>query len=617
MNNKFGGKAAGLKILEQMKVPVPKWLPLAYSQAKDPSNDIINEIISTFGSGAMMAVRSSAANEDGEAKSFAGVFESKLNIPAEQKSLVEAIKSVVASGNADRAIGYDSQENQMGIVIQKMVNPVISGVAFTRAVDTDGQDIILIEAVNGLADKLVSGLVTPTQIKIPVKNGILDNKNISISGSLLNRIDKINLLIPYIQTISDKSKQDLDLEWCIDAGDNVWFVQARPITVPVFIKNKSKSSAIPVVVGTVSAPAFVISELGYANHPDVMEKRFSEFPDGAILIAKYTEANFVPIMKRASGIITEQGGILSHAAILARELGIPCIVNYPNATDTFKTGDKIVMNGSTGEINGDTGNGQIDESTWIDEAWTFDDMIRIPYNDGYIFLEPLPNRLNVHAPAVDSNAAELEMFVRKKFGVVPNIMRDWFKFGGWSENEFRKKLPRYAKSLEYANRVAASGSARQVHKLYNDCLQTVKKYIPLAMGAKNDAVKFYYNEIIMGQYVLLDVIFPRAIALRKIYFDTAHTLYNAGATFADLLGGKKIKGISKKYHEFIKAIADERNEIYETFEKLYPVIASYWMPDTQDNMMNAALDAIGVPKENRIYLYKMFFDNLSKVKSIL
>jgi len=211
----------------------------------------------------------------------------------------------------------------------------------------------------------------------------------------------------------------------------------------------------------------------------------------------------------------------------------------------------------------------------------------------------------------------LELFIRKKFGVVPNIVRDWFKFGGWSENDLKKKLPKYTYSLEYAHRVASSGSARLVHKFYADCLKTVEKYIPLANNAKNDAARYYYNEIIMGQYIILDVIFPRAIALKKMYFDNAQTLYLAGASFSDLLGGKKIKGIPKKYQDFIKSIADERNEIYERFENLYPVISTYWMPNNQDNMMNSALDAIDIPKENRKHLYKMFFDNLSKVKKIL
>lgn len=500
-----------------------------------------------------------------------------------------------------------------------MIQPIIAGVAFTHAIDIDGQDIVLLEAVNGLGEKLVSGHVTPTQIKIPIHNGKLLANDIVVSGVLIDGIDKINKLIPYIETLIQRSKNDLDLEWCIDDNDKVWFVQARPITTPVFVQNKSKNSAIPIVSGTVTAPVFVISEQGAIDGDDVLEQQFKNFPDGAILIAKYTESTFVPIMKRASGIITEQGGILSHAAILARELSKPCIVNYPNATTKFKTGDIITMNASTGQVNNDDIVSAIDENAWKDEAWYFDDMIKVPYKckNGRIFLEPLSNKLNVYAAWVQPNDPELEIFIRKKFGAPANRIYDGLKFNAWYEDYYHRKLPEYTKSLEYAKRVAASGSATQVHKFYKNCMNKAAKYIPLAQNAKNAAARLYYNEIIMGQYIILDVIFPRAIALRQIYFDTAYTLYSANATFADLLAGRKIKGITKKYYNFITAISQERDKAYPNFKEMYPVIEGYWQPENYEKMYHAALDVIGIAKNKRNWLFGDFFDNIHKIKQVL
>lgn len=621
-SNTCGGKAAGLALLNKMKMPVPQWIALNWSQASNISDKLLDKIIEYFGSDNLVAVRSSADNEDGTQKSFAGMFESKLNVPTTKNDLRNAISSVIASGTSLRVNEYDGGNNNMGIVIQKMIKPIISGVAFTDAIDTDGSDVVLIEATYGLGDKLVSGLVTPTQIKVPIHDDILDQDNIFISGKLLPGIDLINNLIKQIQILRNKSKTKLDTEWCIDSDNNVWFVQARPITQSVFIKNRTTSSAIPVVGGTVTAPVYVIPELGAHTSPEIMKKRFTEFPEGAILVALYTEVDFIPIMKRASGIITEQGGVLSHAAILSRELGIPCIVNYPNATKKFKNGDIITMNATTGQIKEDAEFMHANETAWMDEAWMFDNMKRVPYNGGCVFVEQLPNRLNVYAPWMETkDVSELDLFIRKKFGIAPNIIRGdsqySMKFFSWFEDRNHKKLPGYSAALNKAYNVAKSMSAIQVHNFYNQCINTAKKYISLAQNAQNAATKLYFSETVIAQYILLDVIFPRAIALYQLYYETAQKLHLAGATFADLLALKKIKGIPKKYYDFIIALSQERNDIYPKFQELFPEIIGYWIPDNATTMQRAALNAIGIKNTNNMFMLNEFYKNLSKVKKIV
>ena len=609
--NEFGGKAAGLKLLQKLKIPVPKWMALSYADAKQIDDARLDSVISNFSSNDLLAVRSSALNEDGVEKSFAGIFESKLNVAPVRSALHEAIKFVIASGTTNRVTDYDDVENKIGVVIQKMVLPVISGVAFTKAIDTNGEDVVLIEVICGLADRLVCGAVTPTQVKVPVRDKIIAMNEVQVSGVLIPGLEKINLLLEQIQKIITTAKNPLDLEWCIDSNDVVWFVQARPITAPVLIKKQFGGGALPIVSGTAIGKAFVISETAYESNQQLIEKKVSEFPQGAILIAKYTETSFIPAMKRAKGIITETGGILSHAAILSRELGVPCIVNYPGATTKFKTGDQIFMNGATGEINGE--HDTIDESSWFDEAWNFDQMFKVPTAQGHIFVEPLPNRLNVIAPLGDDLT---ESWIRKQFGVQPKIVRDWYKFGAWNENQFRKKLPGYKQILDRAYTVARSGSARQVNRFYEDTLDFIRKYIPLENNATNAAAKFYYNEIIVGPYIILDVIFPRAIAMREMYYNTAHHLYSAGKTFRDFLGGAKIKGIPKSYNDFAKAVSDRRNSIWEIMSEMHPMLADYWTDGFQDKFMGDALDAIEIPKDKRQYPYKVLFDNLAKIKKM-
>lgn len=621
MTNNFGGKAAGLNLLGKYGVPVPHWTAITYDMAQNLSDSVLDDILSHFDSNDKVAVRSSAANEDGTKKSFAGMFETKLNVSVNKKDLKSAISAVVHSASANRVIDYDNATNQMGIVIQKMIKPNLSGVAFTNALDTDGKTVVLIEVVSGLGEKLVSGLTTPTQIKIPLINGKIDEKNVSVSGVLLNGIEQINKLIHQIQKIIDTShNKPLDLEWCIDDQGGVWFVQARPITVPVLIKNKSVTSAIPVVGGIVTAPVYIIPEVGAWTDTETMEKYFSNFPDGAILVAKYTEVNFVSIMKRASGIITEQGGMLSHAAIISRELGIPCIVNYAGILDKFKNGDVITMNATNGTITG-CGDIVVNENIWRDEAWLFDNMQRIAYKSGCVFVEQCFDHVNVYAPWISrADVSDLEIFIRKRFGITPNIIiagnQNEMKFYSWFDNRNHKKLPEYTRSLDKATKIAKSYSAAKVHNFYKHCIDVAKKYAVLAKNATNDATRLYYSETVMGQYILLDVIFPRAIVMNQLYADTVYKLYLADAKFSDLWAGKKIKGIQKRYIDFIKAISDERDSVFTKFKEIYPEISDYWKQDNYETMFKKALQAIGITKPESNWI-GMFFDNLSKVKKYL
>jgi pyruvate,water dikinase len=604
-----GGKAAGLRLLESMKASVPSWIALSYDSANSISDSMLDSIIAKFAPTDLLAVRSSATNEDGMEKSFAGVYESKLNVAPVRSDLGRAIRQVLESGAAGRVAEYAETNDEIAVVIQKMIAPIISGVAFTSAMDVNGQDAVLVECVNGLADKLVSGAVTPTQIKVPVRDKKIIFDAVQISGTLISRLEKITLLLHEIQKIIKASNNPLDLEWAIDES-NVWFVQARPITKKVLIKNKTAGTALPVGGGIANGAAFVIAETEYETSREFINARLAEFPKGAILVARYTESSFIPAMKRAKGIITETGGILSHAAILARELGLPCIINYPNATAKFKTGDEIIMNGDTGEVNGE--GCAVNESSWFDEAFLFDQMFKVPTKNGYVFIEPLPNKLNVIAPMGNDDT---ESWIRQEFGVQPDIIRNNYKFGAYKENKFRKKLPGYRRIMEQAHKVAESGSARAVHKFYNDTINFIKKYIILENTSKNAAAKFYYNEIIAGPYVILDVIFPSAIALRQMYYHTVFLRNAAGKTFRDFLSGVKIKGIPKSYYDFARAVADSRNSIWGIIKEMHPLLADYWTNGIQGKLMKEALEAVGV--ESGMHSYEILSDNFGKIKKML
>ena len=168
----FGGKAYGLNKLNRLNVKVPQ----AYAINQEFINKVIdgdkksieklNEVLSKFNKNTMFAIRSSASNEDGNVKSFAGMYESILNVQNNIEKIIEAIKKVNNSLASIRVDSYDNEKSKMNIVLQEMIQPKVAGVCFTDAIDLDGSDSFYIEYVEGLGETLVSGKKTAKYVVV-------------------------------------------------------------------------------------------------------------------------------------------------------------------------------------------------------------------------------------------------------------------------------------------------------------------------------------------------------------------------------------------------------------------------------------------------------------------
>jgi len=319
-----------------------------------------------------VAVRSSATAEDLPDASF-------LNVQGED-NVVSSVKACWASLFNARAIFYRAEQNydhfQVGIAVpvQKMVQSQASGVMFTIEPVTSDKDKITIEAVYGLGEAIVSGEVTPDLF-------IIDKKTMSIASKQINKQDwqliknpqagqgelNIKQTIPpelqQAQKITDAEILKLaeigsniekhynfpqDIEWAKEGG-NLYITQARPVTT---IKSQSGgakvdlSTAKVILQGSAASPGMAagpVKILPDATQIDKIER-------GDILVAEMTTPDFVPAMKRAAAILTDQGGRTSHAAIVSRELGIPCVVGATSATKALKDGQIITVDGSSGKV---------------------------------------------------------------------------------------------------------------------------------------------------------------------------------------------------------------------------------------------------------------------------
>ncbi|EHP68409.1 phosphoenolpyruvate synthase [Metallosphaera yellowstonensis MK1] len=341
------------------------------------------ELVKQVGKEILVAVRSSATAEDIESASFAGQQDTYLNV--ERSQLFEKIKLVWASLFNERAIEYrkskgiDSSKVEMAVVIQKMVNSRSSGVMFTLNPANGDRNFIVIESSWGLGEAVVGGMVTPDEVVISkhdlkIVDRRISKKNLKIIYDphlKANREVEIQGKESESPSITDEEAIELaklalkiekhyevpmDIEWAIDGDltfpDNVFIVQARPETFWV-----SKQSRQEPVTATTGERKVIVK--GLAASPGIAMgkarvlldiKDAKEFKKGEILVTRMTDPDWVPVMKVASAIITDEGGITSHAAIVSRELGIPAIVGTKDATKLLRTGQEITVDATRGVV---------------------------------------------------------------------------------------------------------------------------------------------------------------------------------------------------------------------------------------------------------------------------
>jgi pyruvate,water dikinase len=349
--------------------------------------DLKNEILGAFqklkeeyGEDLTVAVRSSATAEDLPGASFAGQQETYLNV--NEKDLLEKIKFCFASLFTDRAIsyredkGFDHFKVKLSVAVQKMVRSDVgsSGVMFTIDPDNGCPNVVVINSVFGLGELIVQGKVIPDEFMVfkkadefPIISKKLGEKNRKIvyaeEGGVkeveineeerkifsLND-DEVSLLAKYGYLIEKHYSKAMDIEWAKDGVENkLYIVQARPETVHstkrnVWYEYRLKIKSREILKGIAIGSQITAGRVRVIR--DV--EKISEFQAGEILVTEMTDPDWEPIMKIAKGIITEKGSRVCHAAIVARELGIPAIVGVSGALEKLKTGDEITIDNSQG-----------------------------------------------------------------------------------------------------------------------------------------------------------------------------------------------------------------------------------------------------------------------------
>jgi pyruvate,water dikinase len=362
-------KASG-DIRDLMEIqPIPDDLELLITDAYDKA-------IADFPD-AFVAVRSSATAEDLPDASFAGQQETFLNVQGHEM-LLDAVKKCWSSLFTPRAIfyrvqqGFSHEEVKLSIVVQRMVNSFTSGIMFTSDV-TLGKPYSLIEGGWGLGEMIVSGTVTPDTYIVRKKDLTLHNKIIGKQLEMMIRNDEggnIQLEVEDdkkgVQKIPDAMiievaeagnlieehyGRPMDVEWAVE-DDTLYILQARPVTTDIPEGDEEDDGEEVttekkiLLKGLGASPGMGYGKVVQVDNMDDLPK----VKKGDILVTVMTTPDMVPAMVRSAGIVTNEGGMTCHAAIVSRELGIPCIVGTTNATEILKEGMSVTVEGKLGQV---------------------------------------------------------------------------------------------------------------------------------------------------------------------------------------------------------------------------------------------------------------------------
>ena len=327
---------------------------------------------------ALVAVRSSATAEDLPNASFAGQQATFLNIKGEA-NLVNYTRECWASLYTPRAIFYREQNKishekvKISVIVQKMIQSEVSGVMFTQDPVTNEKDRIVIEAIWGLGEMIVQGTVVPDHYIVQKDTFDVLSKQVVDQSIQLLKVKGITAETAvfenkkHLQKISDKEIVIVaklgaklqkhyyfpqDVEWAKEKG-KIYLVQTRPVTtikksqeILKGDKGEYKIAEAPILTGSAASPGIGTGPVRIAKTP----KEIGKVKTGDVLVSVMTSPDFVPAMKKANAIVTDEGGQTSHAAIVSRELGIPCVVGTKKATSTLKDDQIITVDGKKGMV---------------------------------------------------------------------------------------------------------------------------------------------------------------------------------------------------------------------------------------------------------------------------
>ncbi len=474
-----------------------------------------------YGENVDVAVRSSATAEDLPDASFAGQQETYLNIRG-AKNVVNAVRKCFASLFTDRAIsyridkGFDHFSVYLSVAVQKMVrsDKASSGVMFTLDTESGFRNVVYITGAWGLGEYVVQGAVNPDQFyvfkptlregyraiiskkigakqkkliygKSPQKPTVGVKTTPKERQSFVLEDDEILKLAQWALLIEEHYRKPMDIEWAKD-GDGItagtgelFIVQARPETVHALRKENFYEIYELKGSGNVLCKGLAVgNKIGQGKASIIKDvSDIHLFKPGEVLVTDMTDPDWEPIMKVAAAIVTNRGGRTCHAAIVSRELGIPCVVGAENATEIIKEGMEITIDCTKGE-EGYVLEGKIPyEIKKIDLTFLPKTKTKIMMNIGI----PEQAFSQGQIPNDGVGLARIEFIISSHIGIHPLALLDYPKLKSRSKED--RKIEKIVKEIE-----KRTYGYEQKSEFYVD---------KLAQGIATIAAAFYPNDVIV------------------------------------------------------------------------------------------------------------------------
>ncbi|MGD8572258.1 MAG: phosphoenolpyruvate synthase [Gammaproteobacteria bacterium] len=454
------------------------------------------QLTERYGKEATFAVRSSATAEDLPEASFAGQQETLLNIVGFD-SLLDAVKIVFASLFNDRAIAYrvhqnfDHRQVALSAGVQKMVRSDLasSGVMFSIDTESGFEDVVLITSAYGLGETVVQGTVNPDEFFVykpalqQQRSAILSRRLGSKAVSMIyndkdndgsstvtvdvpndkQRVfslndDEVAQLASFAVTIEQHYKRPMDIEWAKDGLDGqLYIVQARPETVKsrddkkVIRRYELKSEGNLLISGR-----SIGQRIAAGTVRVIMSAReIDRVEPGDILVTDMTDPDWEPIMKRASAIVTNRGGRTCHAAIIAREMGIPAVVGCGEATDVIPDGSEVTVSCAEG----DTGNVYEGKQEFVINEIKIDSMPPLPFKIMMNVATPERAFDFRNLPNEGVGLARLEFIINSTIGIHPKALLQFDSQPDDIKEQIRDKIAGYHDPVSFYIEKLAEGIA--------------------------------------------------------------------------------------------------------------------------------------------------------------
>ncbi len=336
-----------------------------------------DEVLSSYhrlGAEVPVAVRSSATAEDATGTSFAGMHETFTNVIGDN-AVIERLVDCWVSLYSSRVIAYRaaqglSEEPALAVVVQRLVDADRAGVLFTADPSTGDRSRIVVEGAFGLGEVVVSGQVEPDTYVLAkegprllqVRIGHKAHKLVTAADGAMHRVE-LNDEASTARVLSDDEAVALarlglrveahygspqDVEWALSKGA-MFLVQSRPITTlepSVGVGSDTSAAATLLLRGLAASAGSATGRVRVLQSPQQGDRLES----GEVLVAPMTSPDWVPTIRRAAAVVTDGGGMTCHAAIVSRELGVPCVVGARTATSLLRDGEMVTVDGSRGTV---------------------------------------------------------------------------------------------------------------------------------------------------------------------------------------------------------------------------------------------------------------------------